>query len=84
MKPPKNNDELALVLLRYIPVPKRICFDIVEWQFEKEYFPIPKDYDIYLRELYGDYMELPPVEDRYNHSSVIVDENNSYKEYIHV
>jgi len=84
MKPPKNNDELALVFLRYIPVPKRICFDTVEWQFEKEYFPIPKDYDIYLRELYGDYMELPPVEKRYNHSSVIVDENHSYEEYIKV
>lgn len=82
MKPPKENDELALVLLNYIPVPKRICFDTVEWQFEKEYFPIPKDYDIYLRDLYGDYMELPPVEDRYNHSSVIVDENKSYEEYI--
>ena len=26
--------------------------------------PIPKEYDLYLSQLYGDYLQLPPIEKR--------------------
>lgn len=36
-------------------------------QFEREVFPVPKNYHEYLTNLYGEYMVLPPVEDRIQH-----------------
>ena len=36
-------------------------------QFEDEMFYIPKAYDSILRNLYGDYMTLPPEEKRQSH-----------------
>ena len=38
-------------------------------EFEKNYFCAPQDYDAYLKHLYGNYMQLPPIEKRVsNHS----------------
>lgn len=39
--------------------------------FENVEFPIPKDYDFYLKGLYNNYMELPPEEDRKIHCKEI-------------
>lgn len=36
-------------------------------KFENEVFPIPKNYDIYLKVAYGDYMKLPPESERITH-----------------
>jgi len=36
-----------------------------------EYFPAPNDSDKYLTDMYGDYMQLPPPEDRRTHSRLI-------------
>lgn len=41
--------------------------DVVEHPFEDTTVTIPRDYDAYLRLLYGDYMQLPPVEKRVSH-----------------
>ena len=38
--------------------------NIEKTQFENLQLPIPKEYDFYLTQLYGDYMQLPPVEKR--------------------
>lgn len=38
--------------------------ETVDVLFEKDYFKAPKEYDAFLRDFYGDYMQLPPVEDR--------------------
>ena len=41
------------------------CFDTTEWvDFEGYKMPIPGGYDMYLRNAYGDYMQLPPVGSR--------------------
>ncbi len=40
--------------------------NIEKVDFEGYRFNIPKDYDKILRSLYGDYMQLPPVENRVN------------------
>lgn len=39
--------------------------------FEGEYFPMPAKPHEYLSELYGDYMQLPPPEQRHTHARLI-------------
>lgn len=38
--------------------------DVVEMEFEGNLFFAPAGYDVYLKNLYGDYMKLPPKEQR--------------------
>ncbi len=53
-------------------------------QFEGHFFPIPEQYDALLRVLYGDYMTMPPIEERKcKEHTVLVDLNCSYEEYAH-
>ncbi|MBO4484443.1 MAG: LicD family protein [Lachnospiraceae bacterium] len=40
-------------------------------EFEMRKFPILNHYDEFLKTLYGDYMTLPPLEERYNRHNVI-------------
>ena len=42
-------------------------FPLVAMPFEDTYVKLPCHYDKILREMYGDYMELPPEEKRQNH-----------------
>lgn len=42
-----------------------------EARFEDENFSIPKDYDKFLTEQYGDYMKLPPVDLQVNHHKIL-------------
>lgn len=41
--------------------------DLIEVEFEQEMFLGCRDYDFYLKIKYGDYMKLPPVEERKVH-----------------
>lgn len=52
---------------------KKIFDNIIEVDFEGYKFPILKDYDLYLTQLYGDYMKLPPEEQQVS--------NHSFKAY---
>lgn len=45
-------------------VEKKLINDFIEVQFENHKFFAPKEYDKYLKHYYGDYMKLPPVEER--------------------
>lgn len=44
-----------------------------EVPFEDIEVKIPKNYDYILRKIYGDYMQLPPKEERINHAADIID-----------
>ncbi|MCI8824627.1 MAG: LicD family protein [Lachnospiraceae bacterium] len=47
-------------------------------QFEDYEFPIPNNIDAHLKKVYGDYMTLPPIEQRHNHVAKVLifgDEN---------
>lgn len=46
-------------------------FPILYAPFEGRLFPIPSNYDVYLRKLYGNYMELPPLVFQRSHHSYI-------------
>lgn len=49
------------------------AFPPIECQFEDIKISIVKNYDAFLTPEYGDYMELPPKEDRHNHYAKYID-----------
>lgn len=58
-------------------------FDSAVWKkFEDTCMPIPIGYDGYLREAFGDYMQLPPKEKQQpHHDSLFLDLNHGYEIY---
>ena len=76
--------KLVLPSSRYANIPKMNGYGITHdretvlplstIQFEDTAFPAPHDPDQYLRNIYGNYMEIPPVEKRHFHSVVIIPE----------
>lgn len=58
--------------------------DSIEVQFQDKLYPIPKEYDLLLTKLYGEYKELPPESERKcKVHAILVDLNHSYEEYEH-
>lgn len=56
--------------------------DVSYLNFEGHRMPVPGNVDEYLKISFGDYMQLPPEEDRVaRHNSVFVDLDNSYTQY---
>jgi len=51
---------------------KEIVFPLTKLSFEGKMFPVPKNYDAYLTNFYGNYMELPPVEKRKAHEPIFI------------
>ena len=61
---------------------KRVFDNFTEGEFEGRTYRILAEYDEYLRELYGDYMQLPPPEERVpHHYAAIIDPDTPYTEY---
>lgn len=62
--------------------PRELVTEICEGEFEGGVFPIPARYDEWLSMLYGDYMTLPPPEQRQlKQHAILVDTEKSYTEY---
>lgn len=45
--------------------------DLIEYNFEDTSFKGFREYDKYLSDLYGDYMQFPPEEERYNRHGIL-------------
>ncbi len=58
--------------------------NIIEVPFENIMIPIPKNYDEVLNNMYGNYMEFPPVEKRgiWHEGQLIFEPEIPYKDYI--
>lgn len=52
--------------------PKEVYEETIYLDFECLKLPAPAGYDIYLKNLYGDYMVLPPEKDRYSEHQFII------------
>ncbi len=48
-------------------MPTSVFTDLIEVEFERESFKAYKNYDTYLKALYGNYMDLPPDEKQVSH-----------------
>ena len=63
-------------------IPRRILTQRCEVTFEGGIYPAPADYDACLHMLYGDYMTLPPPEERLcKEHAILIDTERSYEEY---
>ena len=51
--------------------PKYLFESIKKVPFENIEINVPEDYDTYLKIMYGDYMKMPPIEERFNHGGEI-------------
>lgn len=52
---------------------KKEAFPTIEVPFEDTTVSVVKNYDAFLRPEYGDYMQLPPEEERHNHYAAYID-----------
>ena len=50
---------------------RSIAEESVELEFEGMMFPCPKEYDKYLKQIYGDYMKLPPENERFPEHNIV-------------
>ena len=62
----ESDEEIGKVLLK-----EKALSSFITLPFEEEYFSVPKYYDEYLTTLYGDYMVLPPENERYDRHSIV-------------
>lgn len=61
--------------------PSDMLDNFVEMEFENELFPCVADWDLNLKMLYGDYMKLPPEEERvWKHHPILIDFEHNYEE----
>ncbi len=55
------------IVRRRLAVDKDVLYPITWLKFEHIQMPVPKDYDTYLKNQFGDYMKLPAEDKRYGH-----------------
>ena len=83
MRKPKHDRPLACLWVSLEFLPQNIYDELIDHKFEDENFKIPKRYDDYLTHLYGDYMKLPPENERQGHGHCfIISENKDYSEFL--
>ena len=72
--PDKEYNNVACVFssnLKNATVPKEVFSEIIMVEFEGCFYPAPIGYNQWLTNIYGDYMQLPPIEKRVTHHSFI-------------
>lgn len=52
-------------------IPNTVLDDLAIGEFEESFFSIPKNHDLYLKSVYGDYMKLPPENERENRHQIV-------------
>ena len=59
----KGDENIALIRrsTSFVEMDKSVFYDFIELPFEDVTLPCIKDYDTYLKEMYGDYMKIPDV-----------------------
>lgn len=80
----KDTDYVSTYYGNHVKVsfPKNDIYPFTTHKFEDLCVPVPANCDNYLRRAYGDYMKLPPVDNRkFHHNFAQLDENKSYLEY---
>lgn len=60
-------DTIVFPVYKYNRLLKSVFEEYIDVEFEGHMFKAIKEYDIYLKKIYGDYMKLPPVEKRIPH-----------------
>lgn len=55
------------------PYKENDMFPLVIKSFGKIKVPVPKNYEVMLKDMYGDYMQLPPSEERYHINFIYAD-----------
>ena len=78
-----KNERISIEGMKTIftPFPSDFMDEYVFLQFEDKEYMCLKQYDLLLRAFFGDYMQLPPVEERTSlHDAKIIDFNYSYEE----
>ena len=63
----KSTYVTAMSIEAHVTLIKEDYDDVVQLDFEGYKFPGPKGYERHLRDIYGDYMKLPPEEERIGH-----------------
>ncbi len=71
IEPQSNTMSVLNFVLRKGAWPAEFFDEVTDVEFEGKVFKVPKAYDKYLTELYGDYMQLPPLEMRVSNHSYI-------------
>lgn len=57
-------------------IKKNIYYPAKKIEFEGKEYSVPNDWDYVLKRLYGNYMEIPPLEKRITHNPVRIELNN--------
>ena len=77
-----NSNFVSLNEAKHIKtIDKKYYEEQVEYVFEGEKFTSLKNYDGYLKLIYGDYMKLPDEEDRQVHTVKYLNLNQGYEKY---
>lgn len=74
----ESSEYVCSDIIHEMPVPKKLFEESAEYEFEGVNFASVKDYDGYLKALYGDYMTPPPQNEQVSNHYYNLDMNNSY------
>ncbi|MFR5692782.1 MAG: phosphorylcholine transferase LicD [Lachnospiraceae bacterium] len=69
----KYMNAFEVTMSHHAYISKEELFPLQKMPFENLMVNMPKEYDVYLRRLFGDYMKIPPVEKRVNHCPYILE-----------